>query len=273
MSFQNAQVLAFENRRSDEIAELIRINGGQPFVAPAVVEVPLELNDNAFRFADRLYAGDFDMVIFQTGIGARELHRVLTSRDPEELFFTALRGLTIVARGPKPTAVLREWKVPVTVSVPEPNTWREVLTAVAGRGETSIALQEYGRPNRELTDALLAQNRKVTTVPIYQWKLPEYKEPLEIALRRLLQNEFQAVLFTTGMQIHHFLDFAKESGQEEAARTALGRLFIGSIGPSCSEAIREHGLEPALEPSHPKMGILVREAGIAYETKFGSRGI
>ena len=71
MSFGRANVLAFESRRANEIGELIRINGGEPFVAPAVVEVPLEINDQAFRFADRLYAGDFDMMIFLTGVGAR----------------------------------------------------------------------------------------------------------------------------------------------------------------------------------------------------------
>src|ERR1700748_2010669 len=124
MSFAGARVLSFESRRATEMAELIRINGGVPFVAPSLVEAPLEENGQAFAFADRLYAGQFDMVIFLTGVGTRLLSRVLATREPEERFADALRGVTVVARGPKPTAVLREWKVPVTVSVPEPNTWR-----------------------------------------------------------------------------------------------------------------------------------------------------
>jgi uroporphyrinogen-III synthase len=36
--------------------------------------------------------------------------------------------------------------------------------------------------------------------------------------------------------------------------------MIASIGPSASAEIRRHGFEPAFEPSHPKMGLLVREA-------------
>ena len=267
MSFGQSNVLAFESRRSKEIEQLIRMNGGNPFVAPALVEVPLEMNDQAFRFADRLYAGDFDMMVFLTGVGARQLHRVLTTRDPEDLFFHALRSLTIVARGPKPSAVLREWKVPIAVSVPEPNTWREILVSLEGRLESSVAVQEYGRPNRDLTDALLAQGRKVTTVPIYQWRLPENKEPLAAALGQLLRHEFKATLFTTGVQVEHFLGFAEENGQREAAVTALKQTFIASIGPTCSEALREQGLEPMLEPSHSKMGIFVREAALAYGAK------
>jgi uroporphyrinogen-III synthase len=44
----------------------------------------------------------------------------------------------------------------------------------------------------------------------------------------------------------------------------LRRVFIASIGPTCTESIHACGLQPALEPSHPKMGILVREAALLY---------
>jgi uroporphyrinogen-III synthase len=264
MPFGNARILAFESRRAREIAQLIRINGGEPFVAPALVEVPLEHNEAAFAFADRLYAGDFDMMIFLTGVGARLLQRVLASRQPEERFLDALRKIATVVRGPKPAAVLREWQVPVTLTVPEPNTWRELLAAIEGRPEKSVAVQEYGRPNRELTAGLERQGRRVTTVPVYQWGLPEDSAPLDEALRGLVEGQFAVALFTTGVQIEHFLDFADRRKQRTKAVEALRRLFIASIGPTCSEALKECGLTPALEPSHPKMGILVREAAAKF---------
>jgi len=264
MAFDNATVLSFESRRAKEIAELIRINGGNPFVAPALREAPLEDNQPAFTFADRLYAGEFDMMIFLTGVGTRFLGRVLATRDPEERFPQALRSLTIVARGPKPIAVLREWNVPITLAVPEPNTWRELLAIVEPRPEKRVALQEYGRTNPELLDGLAAQGRAVFRVPVYQWKLPEDTGPLAHALDQLLAGNIQVSLITTGVQIEHFLNFAADQGHRERAADALGRTFIASIGPDCSETLRACGLEPALEPSHPKMGVLVREAAAAF---------
>lgn len=240
---------------------MIRINGGVPFVAPALAEVPIEQNTQAFDFADRLYAGEFEMVILLTGVGTRLLGRVLATREPEHLFPEALRKVTVVARGPKPSAVLREWNVPIAVTVPEPNTWRELLEAVALRTEKSAAVQEYGRPNQDLLTGLRAQGRSVTTVPVYQWALPRDTAPLAEALQGLLSGSYDAALFTTGVQIEHFLEYAERSGERDAAIEALRRIFIGSIGPDCSEALRAAGLEPAFEPSHPKMGILVREAG------------
>lgn len=260
MSFDGARVLSFESRRANEIAQLIRLNGGDPFVAPALMEVPLEENQQAFAFADRLYAGEFDMVILLTGVGTRLLANVLATRDPETRFREALRTVTVVARGPKPSAVLREWNVPATVLVAEPNTWREVLAAVEGRPERSVALQEYGRSNNDLLSGLAAQGRQVTTVPVYQWQLPANTEPLQAALDGLLAKRFDAVLFTTGVQIDHFVQFAAASGKSDAALAALRDTFVGSIGPDTTEALRSHGIEPAMEPSHPKMGILVQEA-------------
>jgi uroporphyrinogen-III synthase len=264
MSFAGARVLSFESRRANEMAELIRINGGVPFVAPSLVEAPLAENDQAFAFADRLYTGHFDMVIFLTGVGTRLLGRILATREPEERFADALREVTVVARGPKPTAVLREWKVPVTVSVPEPNTWRELLTAVEPRKEKSVVVQEYGRPNDELLDGLRAQGRQVQSVPVYQWRLPEDTAPLAEALDGLLGGRFAVTLFTTGVQIDHLLEFADRSKQRAAAVEALRRTMIASIGPDCSEALQSFGLKPAMEPSHSKMGILVREASQKY---------
>lgn len=251
------------------MAELIRINGGDPFVAPALMEAPIEQNDRAFTFRDRLYAGEFDMVIFLTGVGTRFLDRVLATRDPEDRFRSALRRLTVVARGPKPTAVLREWNVPVSISIPEPNTWREVLAAVAPRAERRVAVQEYGRPNPELLEGLAAQGREVLAVPVYQWKLPDDTRPLMEAMDSLLHGKFQVALFTTGVQIEHFLEVAVERGQRDEAIAALQRAFVASIGPDCSESLRACGIKPQMEPSHPKMGLLVREAAAEYAKNSG----
>src|ERR1700730_12495490 len=115
MSFEGLRVVSFESRRATEIGELIRRQGGDPFVAPSMREAPLENNQEAFEFAERLFRGDFDMVILLTGVGTRALDKVLASRYPPQAFAEARRKIKIVARGPKPAAVLREMQVPIAV--------------------------------------------------------------------------------------------------------------------------------------------------------------
>jgi uroporphyrinogen-III synthase len=259
MSFAGMKVLSLESRRSAEMAELIRKQGGEPVQAPSMREAPIEQNEEAFRFAERLFAGEFDMMILLTGVGTRLLNQALATRYPPERFAEALRGITIVARGPKPAAVLRGMNVPVTVAVPEPNTWRELLAAIADQPERRIAVQEYGRSNGELLEGLRQRGAEVTTVRVYQWDLPADTGPLREAARRLAAGELQVALFTTSIQIEHLLRMAAEAGIEDAVRRALGKMVIGSIGPTTSEALKEAGVHPDLEPSHPKMGFLVQE--------------
>ena len=260
MPFDGLRVLALESRRAAEIAELIRKQGGVPFVAPSMREAPVEELDGTFRFAERLFAGEFDMMMLLTGVGTRQLNRVLATRFPETAFADALRRLTLVARGPKPVAALREMGLAPALVAPEPNTWRELLKITEGREERRIAVQEYGRANPELLDALCARGAEVTSIRVYQNALPENPEPLREAARRLAAGEFDVALFTTAVQIEHLMRVADEQDIGDATLAALGRVFIGSIGPTTSEALEEFGLRPAMEPSHSKMGLLVREA-------------
>jgi uroporphyrinogen-III synthase len=66
-------------------------------------------------------------------------------------------------------------------------------------------------------------------------------------------------LFTTSVQIEHLLRMAAEAGLEAAVLSALRNMVVASIGPTTSEALREAGVHPDLEPTHPKMGFLVQE--------------
>ncbi len=259
MSFDGLRVVAFESRRANEMAELIRRQGGDAFVAPSMREAPLENNSEAFAFAERLFRSEFDMLIFLTGVGARALDKVLAARFGPDRFAQALRKITVVARGPKPLAALREMQVPVTVTVPEPNTWRELVAATAQRPERRIAVQEYGKPNEELLAALRHRGAEVTPVRVYQWDLPEDVNPLRQAIRRIVENRADVAVFTTSIQLGHLFRIAEEESLGEPLRNALRGIVIASIGPTTTEALEEFGLQPDITPSHPKLGFLVKE--------------
>jgi len=260
MSFNGLRILALESRRAEEIATLIRKQGGAPFVAPSMREIPLESNDEAFLFGDRLLGGEFDCVIFLTGVGTKLLWKTLLTRWDEAALKAAMTRITLVVRGPKPSAALRELGVPPHVIVPEPNTWRETLQTMAARPETRVVVQEYGKSNPDLLDGLRAQGRQVSTVRIYGWDLPEDTAPLREAARRIAAGEADALLLTTATQLVHLMAVAEQDGIAAGVREGLGRIFLGSIGPTTSEALEDLGLKASFEPSHPKMGLLVNEA-------------
>jgi uroporphyrinogen-III synthase len=103
-------------------------------------------------------------------------------------------------------------------------------------------------------------------VPVYRYELPEDPSRLREAIAPLAEGRFRVVLFTTAFQIVNLMRVAEEQGRAAEVLAALGRTAIGSIGPTTTEALEEYGLRPALEPSHPRMGLLVREtAAVAAE--------
>jgi uroporphyrinogen-III synthase len=156
--------------------------------------------------------------------------------------------------------------VPIWAAATEPNTWRDVVAAMTARADEQplegarIAVQEYGVSNTELLDDLRARGALVTPVPVYRWALPEDVQPLKNAAAAIARGEVEVALFTTSMQLVHLWRIAGELGLEDDVRRELGRTVIASIGPTTSGELERHGLPPDVEASHPKIGILVREA-------------
>jgi len=280
-SFGGRRVLLLESRRSRELATLVTTYGGEPVEAPSMREVPLESNASALAFADALERGQFDLVVLLTGVGTRALVDVVgRTRGGTDAFVAALGSVRVVARGPKPVAVLRELGLTPWVTAPEPNTWREVLAALDARASEAplnglrVAVQEYGAPSDELLAGLAQRGAQVTRVPVYRWALPEDLEPLRVAVRALAEKQIDVVLLTTATQVVHLLQVAASMGLEEAVLAGLGRAVVASVGPTTSEELRQHGIAVDLEPSHPKMGFLVREAAEQAERLIAAkRGI
>src|SRR5579883_327115 len=264
-NFQGLRVLALESRRATEIAKLIRTYGGEPTVVPAMREVPLESNHEAFAFADKLFRGDFDLVIFLTGVGVRRLTEVIESRYERARFIEALRRVKIASRGPKVSAVLREMGVPIAVTAPEPCTWREMIGALDGAFGPSLeglraAVQEYGSTNPELLGALSDHHVQWTRVPIYQWALPDDLEPLRNAVHSIASGDVDVLVFLTAAQVNHLFQVAQQMNAADTLRAGIQKSVVLSIGPSTTEELARHGIHPDFEPSHPKMGFLMNEA-------------
>jgi uroporphyrinogen-III synthase len=266
--FAGLRVLALESRRAAELSKLISTYGGQPVVAPSMREVPLESNKEALEFAARLFANEFDMVIFLTGVGCRALLAVVEAAYARDDYIAALQRLKVVARGPKPVAALREMGITPALIVPEPNTWRELLHTLDAAAEAAegirlkgarIAMQEYGVSNPELLDGLIERGARVIRVPVYQWALPEDLAPLRAAVQQLAEGNIDVVLFTTSVQAAHLFQVAEEMNLKDAMRSGLSHAIVASIGPTTSEELSRRGIKPDLEPSHPKMGFLVKE--------------
>ncbi|MFO0719466.1 MAG: uroporphyrinogen-III synthase [Nitrospira sp.] len=260
--FNGLTVVSFESRMATEMTRLIERHGGKPLVAPALREIPLADNSAALQFGEKLLREGLDVLVLMTGAGTTALFEVLETRHTKSELAAALKHTVLIARGPKPVAALKSLGFQPTLTVPEPNTWMDVVSTLDAHRPVNglrVAVQEYGVSNRDLLEALKQRGAQITPVPIYRWALPEDTAPMKEALRQILAGQVQVVLITNAAQFDHLIQLAEQEGETAMFKQACGRLVLASIGPTASERIRSHGLTVDFEPSHGKMGILVKE--------------
>ncbi|GKS60012.1 hypothetical protein YTPLAS18_35390 [Nitrospira sp.] len=261
--FAGFTVASFESRMAPEMTRLIERYGGRPLVAPALREIPLRDNSAALRFGVRLASQGVDLLILLTGVGTTALFDLLKTRHSWPVLAEALSHVTLVARGPKPVAALRALGLRPALVVPEPNTWVDVVSTLDEYRPVKglrVAIQEYGVSNRELLEALRTRGADVFAVPIYRWAIPENLAPLRHVLDEVIAGHVSLILITNAAQVDHVMQVLETDGKIDAFRNALTHVGVASIGPTASEHLRSLDWPVDLEPSHPKMGILVKEA-------------
>lgn len=260
--FNGLTVAAFESRMAAEITRLIERHGGIPLVTPALREIPLDDNSAALKFGVKLTTERVDLLILLTGVGTTALFDLLKTRYPWSSIVAALKQTALVARGPKPVAALKAFGLQPTLTVPEPNTWVEVVSTLDEYRPVKglrVAVQEYGTSNPDLLEALKQRGAEVFQVPIYRWTLPEDLGLLRQVLDEIIGGKVPVLLITNAAQIDHVMEVLGKDGKLEPFHAALKKMVVASIGPTASERLHHYGWPVDLEPSHPKMGILVKE--------------
>ncbi len=255
-------VVSFESRRAAQMAARLQRAGATVVSAPALREVPeLSPRDVADLAAD-LTAGRVDMIVLLTATGARMLLAALAAALAPRCLGDVLARTKLVARGDKTRAELRKLGLAPVITSAEPHTCAALLAPVRASGPLAgrrVVIQDCGSCARELADALRAQDAEPVCLKVYDWAPPEDPFPLEEAVRTAAAGGAEVMVFTSAPQIAHVLAAAGRLGLEADFRRAARRTLIASVGPVCSQALRDAGLGPDFEPDHPRMEDLVRE--------------
>ncbi len=256
-----------------EMGALITRHGGVPYAAPVLQEVYATDTPEVAALVDDLCADKLDFLVLQTGVGTRALFEAAANRGVEQELFAALGRTTVIARSPKPAAVLRKNKVRIDLMPPEPFTSEDMVVAVQGMDfrQKEVAVQAYGGPNELLTKTLKERGASVREVSLYTWGLPEDQSPVLRLVDKLAAGEIAAVAFTSQPQVLNLLVIAAQAGKEEVLREALNSelMVVASVGPVCTRRLKEGKIKVDVEPDHPHMGNLV----IALAEHFQRNGV
>jgi uroporphyrinogen-III synthase len=253
-------VALLESRMKSELARLVEKHGGTPLCVPAVREEPHIEAEAVRELLDELASGRHEVVIFMTGVAVSLLFELAAELGRNAELVASLRNVTTVCRGPKPTAALRGFGVPPTLSAREPFTAGELIDSlsdleISGR---PVLLFNYGERSETLSETLLARRADLREFWLYRWQFPLDSKPLEGLVRRIVERSVAALAVTCQIQFRYLYQVAERLDLGRELVDALRRdVVLAAVGPTCRAIIEVHGVAPHVMPEHPKMGPLV----------------
>lgn len=254
------RVVAFlEARRSTEMANLIVRHGGQPLAAPCLTELHQPDAPELVAAVAELGQDAVTVAIFLTGVGTATVLESARHLGRESLLLAALARKRIVARGPKPVAVLRKAGVHIDLQAPAPHTTATLITSLADWDLTGhrVAVQLHGGPADEFLAALAARGATVVPLSPYVWGRAADDRPIRDLIDGLVAGQVDALLGTSAAQVELLMAVAEEQGQTMALRRVLGRIPVAAQGPICAAAFERFGIPVAIVPPTGHMGALV----------------
>jgi uroporphyrinogen-III synthase len=270
--FKDANIALLEARMSSEMAGLISRYGGKPYSVPAVREVPVDSRGEVAAFIDHLVSGQLQIVTFFTGVGANALFQEAERLGQLPALLDALQNVTVVCRGPKPSAVLKRYNVPIALTAREPYTTTELLEVLLPATEqgTHVAVIHYGERNAAIVQALQDQGAHVEELCLYEWLMPEDTLPLQDLVSNIIAQNVDAVVFTSQVQVRHLFQIAADLHLSQELMQAMNsKTIVASVGPTCTGVLQDYGVKPHVIPEHPKMGHLVK-ALVEYFTLYSA---
>jgi uroporphyrinogen-III synthase len=255
-------VALLEARMKSELARLVEKHGGRPMCIPAVGEAPHRAGEVVERFMTELRnERRNDIVVFMTGVAVSLLFESAEQLGRRSELVSALRNVTTVCRGPKPTAALRGFGVPPTVSAREPFTAAEVIDALSDFELTGrrVFLFNYGERSETLVETMLARQVQLNEFWLYRWVMPaDGGVGLEALVHDVVEGRVDALALTCQIQFRHLYRVAERIELADQLIEALkNHVVVGAVGPTCRAILEAYGVNPDVIPDHPKMGPLI----------------
>ncbi|HZH59571.1 MAG TPA: uroporphyrinogen-III synthase [Metabacillus sp.] len=241
-------------RKSEELSKLVENLGGQALIRPAQGTVFLD-DTNVEKEIHALIEGDFDWLIFTTGIGTDKLYQTAVSMGLGERFIEALTKAKIAARGYKTVNILKKLGVKPDVRDDDGSTAGLVreLSNHSLKG-CRVALQLHGDPAPVLIDWLIEQEAEYREILPYK-HIPPKPEVMEQLVREILDGKVDAVNFTSTPQARFLMSYAKEHGVEKELLKAFStNVMAVSVGKVTAQALREVGITRMVVPEEERMG-------------------
>ncbi|MEU9354461.1 uroporphyrinogen-III synthase [Streptomyces griseoloalbus] len=249
-------------RRADELGALLERRGAVVLHAPALRIVPLADDSELLAATKDIIGQAPDIAVATTAIGFRGWVEAADGWGLGEDLLARLRGVRILARGPKVKGAIRAAGLTEAWS-PASESLAEVLDLLLEEGVDGlrIAVQLHGEPLPGFVESLRAGGAEVVGVPVYRWLPPEDIGPVDRLLDATVARTLDAVTFTSAPAAASLLSRAEERGLLDDVLAALGHdVLPACVGPVTALPLQARGID-TVQPERFRLGPLVQLLG------------
>ncbi|MET8767978.1 uroporphyrinogen-III synthase [Streptomyces sp. NPDC004658] len=246
-------------RRAEELGALLQRRGATVLHAPALRIVPLADDGELLAATKGIIDQVPDVVVATTAIGFRGWIEAADGWGLGEQLLGRLRGVRLLARGPKVKGAIRaaglteEWS-------PSSESLAEVLDRLLEEGVDGdrVAVQLHGEPLPGFVESLRAAGAEVVPVPVYRWMPPEDLSPLDRLLDAAVTRGLDAVTFTSAPAAASLLSRAEDRGLLDDLLSALAHdVLPACVGPVTAIPLQARGVD-TVQPERFRLGPLVQ---------------
>ncbi|MDO0914532.1 uroporphyrinogen-III synthase [Streptomyces sp. DT2A-34] len=246
-------------RRADELGALLQRRGAAVLHAPALRIVPLADDSELLAATKEIIQRTPDIVVATTAIGFRGWIEAADGWGLGEDLLERLRGVELLARGPKVKGAVRaaglteEWS-------PSSESMAEVLDRLLEEGVDGrrVAIQLHGEPLPGFVESLRAAGAEVLGVPVYRWLPPEDIGPVDRLLDATVSRGLDALTFTSAPAAASLLSRAEERGLLPEVLAALNHdVLPACVGPVTALPLQALGVD-TVQPVRFRLGPLVQ---------------
>ncbi|MDK0519772.1 uroporphyrinogen-III synthase [Streptomyces sp. ML-6] len=265
-------------RRAEEFGALLERRGARVLHAPALRTVPLADDTELLAATRAVVESAPDTVVATTAVGFRGWIEAAGAWGLGDQLAEVLRGVELLARGPKAKGAVRAAGLTETWS-PASESMAEVLDRLLAEGVTGrrITVQLHGEPAPGFVEALRGAGAEVVAVPVYRWEDPEDLVPLDRLIDTTLARGLDALTFTSAPAAVSLLRRAEKRGLlPEILDVLRDDVLVACVGPVTALPLRERGID-TVQPERfrlaPLVQLLCRElpAGARVLTVAGHR--
>ncbi|MFD4749377.1 uroporphyrinogen-III synthase [Streptomyces rubiginosohelvolus] len=246
-------------RRAEELGTLLKRRGAAVLHAPALRIVQLADDSELLAATKELIGHAPDVAVATTAIGFRGWIEAADGWGIGDALLQTLRGVELLARGPKVKGAIRAAGLTETWS-PGSESMAEVLERLLAEGVAGrrVALQLHGEPLPGFVESLTAAGAEVVVVPVYRWMPPQDIAPLDRMLDVTAARGLDAITFTSAPAAASFLGRAETRGLLPEILGALrDDVLVACVGPVTALPLQAWGID-TLQPERFRLGPLVQ---------------